>query len=94
MTASSRQPDLSSSWGLQPIRGEYWGHVTCCPPTAVHLRPTWLGFGTRKRKTMSPTQAITRAGYMKLRVQSWYRLSTLSRTLLGQLAFESSEKYC
>ena len=43
---------------------------------------------------MSPTQAITRAGYMKLRVQSWYRWDTVSRTLLGQFAFESSEKYC
>ena len=23
---------------LQPIRGEYCGHVTCCPPITAHLK--------------------------------------------------------
>ena len=53
LTASSRQPDLSSSWGLQPIRGENRGHVTRCRVLIGHLElmekpPTVASPGMKK----------------------------------------------
>ena len=53
LTASSRQPDLSSSWGLQPIRGEKRGHVPRCRVLIGHLElmekpPTVASPGMKK----------------------------------------------